>query len=711
MIIKYLHSIHSFRSGRFFTRILQTALGISLLTTSVTNLQAQCISENEAQETAALFLSKNSSAPMHKSALTCAHTEMAGQEAAFYVFNGDNAYVIVAAERQVVPVLAYSTNGIFNKDEVVPAMKMWMDSYRRQIAALRTAGLPTDRVWVKNEPGGRMESVEPLLESRWNQGMPYNYFCPKDDKGQNERCVTGCVATAMAQLMYYFRWPETGIGSYSYEHETYGQIAADFGNTRYAYAKMCDKPSKINAAASLLTHHCGVAVDMVYGPTASGMYNHKAAYALRTFFKYNPETRYIFRDSNGMAHDSLHPTPYPLDWDSVIIAHLQKGIPLYYAGWSLPWTDGHGFVCDGYQKDSNGNCYYHFNFGWGGSADGYYYTGSLSPMGYNFNVAQELVINAYPDTTVYTYPVPQPKKGECTLTHRSGSLESQEHESDFWWHIRPDLDSAIQINLHLRCQLDTGDAVLITSNNKSFRSIYLQGTDSIFDFSSPICDIDIHWMTTEESHGLGLHASYETDYPEFCTTTRPVTKASATLTDGSGNLHYNNNTCCRTIINVKAYAGVNLSFEYLETEKDRDILRFYDINDNNRLLLELSGKLEGDSNFFLASNAILVEFESDDSLCDEGWSFTYTASKTAVEESSARTWQLFPNPAREQLYIRSEGEALGEIHLIDLCGRCLYRTKCQESETVLDVSQLPKGLYLIRIGNERASYTDKFVKE
>lgn len=95
------------------------------------------------------------------------------------------------------------------------------------------------------------------------------------------------------------------------------------------------------------------------------MYNHKAAYAFRTYFKYAPETQYVFRDSTNM------------NWDSLLVAHLDRKMPLYYAGWSVPNVNGHAFVCDGYQ----GTGYYHFNFGWGGSYNGYYYTQNLTPGG------------------------------------------------------------------------------------------------------------------------------------------------------------------------------------------------------------------------------------------------------------------------------------------------------------------------------------------
>ena len=681
---------------------------------------AQPVPETEAMGIAARFLSAQTGLHVQKSAMQCAYTVAALDNDAplFYVFNGENAFVVVSAEKRTKSVLAYSTSQNFDPENIIPPVRMWLDSYRRQIQAARLSGQSCLQTW--GEDSIRIvEEVAPMTESRWGQGIPYNYFCPKDDKGRNERCATGCVATAMAQLMYHFRWPESGTGSYSYVHEDYGRLSADFGSSRYEYRKMCDRPSQPNAAASLLINHCGVAVDMVYGPNSSGMYNHKAAYAMRTYFKYSPETKYIFRDSNGMAHDSIQQVPYPLDWDSVVVAHLKKRIPVYYAGWSKPWTDGHGFVCDGYQKFSDGRCFFHFNFGWEGQADGYFHTGDLTPGSYNFNLAQEVIVNAVPDTQAYTYPPAQSASGECTLTHRTGSFEnggtgfaSCTPGADYTWHIRPDLDSISQLNVQLHVQLMAGDTLRISSSDKNFSGMTLTATDTTLQISPKIKVMDIRLTTAADSRSLGVHGSYEAVYPEFCTTTRPVTKATATISDGSEELDYNNNTRCRTIINLKNYAGINLKFHYLETEKERDVLRFYDYNDSNRLLLELSGRLGGDSLFFLNSNFVIVEFVSDDSITDKGWSFTYTASKAGLAETGAEQLRIWPNPAQTELHIENiSGASIGEIRLTDLTGRLLQRRTAESGQLTLHVSDLPKGLYLLHIRNGQGTQVYKFVRK
>jgi len=310
----------------------------------------------------------------------------------YYAINFEEGFVLIAGTANVWPVLAYSTEGHFTAPVNETNVKAWLSQYEKQIEhAVKTNAQPTEEIkaaWDKYSNDNFTsvkptvtEGVAPLLTSKWNQGIFYNELCPPDPAGPGGRTYAGCVATAMGQVLYYFRYPETGSGYYSYYHPDYDTISADFENTTYKWNEMVNQLAGSNTAVAELLFHLGVSVDMVYGPDGSGMYNHKAAYSLRTHFKYAPETQYVFRDSTTM------------DWDSLLVTHLNQRIPMYYAGWSQPHIYGHAFVVDGYQGDG----FYHFNWGWGGSFDGYFYTNELTPGGSNFNLAQELIINCYPD--------------------------------------------------------------------------------------------------------------------------------------------------------------------------------------------------------------------------------------------------------------------------------------------------------------------------
>ena len=376
---------------------------------------AQNVTPQEARTVAKRFFESQG-----KTLVRCAKVMDNGQEPLLYIFNAENGFVVIAGDKSVQPVLSFSDHQIYNDCDVVPPFEMWINHYANQIAQIKRENIVQPQFatqWEELLDGSHGfrtgDEIEPLLHSKWDQGEYYNYYCPRDPAGDNGRVVTGCVATAMAQLMYYFRFPESGVGSYSYTDENYGVQSADYGSAHYDYNAMCDVPTCINTEISKLIYHCGVGVDMHYGPDGSGMTNHSAARVLRTFFKYSPETEYLFRDSTD------------LNWDSVIVSHLSRKIPMYYAGWSLPNINGHGFICDGY-KTVDSAYYFHFNFGWSGHMDGYFYTNSLYVGSYNFNLAQELIINCYPDTTQYTYPTPQPLTG----IKDSGDRQKENTESD-----------------------------------------------------------------------------------------------------------------------------------------------------------------------------------------------------------------------------------------------------------------------------------------
>ena len=339
--------------------------------------------------------------PYGSLAIVEVYIEKKNDLALYYVFNfNEKGYIIIAADDAVPPVMAYSFESSYSESNQPPQFIAWMQQYAGQIqqAIMSNADPVTTTIkeWKRllatdplTHPAFSGRDVPPFITSRWNQGYPYNEMCPVDPGGSGVHAVVGCVPVAMGQIMYYYRWPETGVGSYSYMDSTYGIQHVDFDSTIYKWNNMKASILTDNHGIAELLYHLGVSCDLVYGPDASGMYNHKAAYSLRTYFKYSPQTQYIFRDSTS------------LDWDSLIIAHLNRRMPLYYAGWSDPNIMGHAFVCDGYQ----GTDYFHFNFGWSGSFDGYFYIGNLTPGGNNFNLAQELIINCYPDTINYSYPV------------------------------------------------------------------------------------------------------------------------------------------------------------------------------------------------------------------------------------------------------------------------------------------------------------------
>ena len=318
----------------------------------------------------------------------------------FYLFDiKGGGFVIVSADYRVQPILGYSLGSSIDVDKLPSNCAAWLDSYDKQIrAAMEDASLPVHSGWQeqgtsKSGVDGYDSIVGPLLTTTWDQLPYYNNLCPMY---HGERTLTGCVATAMAQIMKYWNWPDTGVSQHSY-YTPHGELSANF-ETAYDWANMpieltsSSSPAQVAAVATLM-YHCGVSVNMQYGTLADGgsgsydiMHNNSLYYpcaenALRTYFKYSPELTGVMR---------LYSTDD--EWEAMVKNEIDHRRPILYSG-----TDpigGHQFVCDGY--DTNG--FFHFNWGYSGSGDGYFTLEALNPLDYDFNINQHAVFGIAPDT-------------------------------------------------------------------------------------------------------------------------------------------------------------------------------------------------------------------------------------------------------------------------------------------------------------------------
>ncbi len=315
------------------------------------------------------------------------YTENYGSQPAAYLFDRgrDNGYLVVSADDDVTPLLGYADSGSVDISDMPDGLRYWLGYYAAEIDAVRNnriTQLASDSSVVRS-------AIAPMLATRWNQGTPYNDRCPMID---SVRCVTGCVATAMAQVMKYHNWPAKGTGTHSYGWN--GQtLTIDFSTITYDWPHMVDEYGTDNiyyqrdAVASLM-YSCGVAVDMNYGTDESGAVGRNCGSALVDYFSYDGSLRYLERDYYTLS-----------DWEDEVYASLADGCPVLYGGQSL--SGGHEFVCDGYSSDG----YFHFNWGWDGLSDGYFLLTALNPEsqgiggagnGAGFNFSQEIIVGIKP---------------------------------------------------------------------------------------------------------------------------------------------------------------------------------------------------------------------------------------------------------------------------------------------------------------------------
>ncbi len=289
-----------------------------------------------------------------------------------YGYQEGRGFVIVSGDDVTVPILGYSFDSGYNPSDMPPHVLYWLNSLKDEVARLSVAveaAPEIAKLWDRyinygkiknNNPAGgpeKLAKVDPLVATRWDQSPYYNQLCPYDNS-YNDRTVTGCVATAMAQVMKYNKYPAKGTGYYSYYHQRYGNLSANFANTTYNWNNMPVSINSNNGDIATLMYHCGVSVDMNYGVAqtggsgaAGGITVHES---MKKYFGYPESVRFVKkRDYNEQ------------DWKNLLRKELDEKRPMYYEGTGD--GGGHAFVLDGYDGD-----YFHFNWGWSGQFDGYF---------------------------------------------------------------------------------------------------------------------------------------------------------------------------------------------------------------------------------------------------------------------------------------------------------------------------------------------------
>ena len=331
----------------------------------------------------------------------------------FYVFNVANGegFVVVAGDDRVRPILAYSTTGKYNPNDVADGFQYTLDGFRNEIQYVRENNLAAtpDIVaeWKSvNETGAlnrghRAQAViGPLCQTLWNQNYPWNSQCPPcvDTLGNGGHVFAGCAATAMGQVMKFWDWPAVGNSSHTYNPDGLPQQSANFGATEYHFELMplvLDSTSSEEEIyhAALLLYHLGIALDMQYSAVGSGANAFSVYTSFQSYFRYTRD----FIEIN--AGDLIPGYGYTNEeWAQMLKdGGLDEQIPIFYSGSDDGGAGGHAFVCDGYDE----NDYFHFNWGWSGRDDAWCPIGALHTTRYNFNQTNNFIGHIVPDNNEY----------------------------------------------------------------------------------------------------------------------------------------------------------------------------------------------------------------------------------------------------------------------------------------------------------------------
>ncbi len=622
----------------------------------------------------------------------------------YYVFNFSNdGFAIVAADDVIQPVLGYSYEGKYNDHNQSPEFIYWTGTYKQQIIYAITSNiLPTaeiDAAWAhlnvtpdKFSPMKEIMAVSPLLTSTWNQDACYNDLCPADASSTAEgHAWAGCVAVAMGQVMNYYRYPTTGQSSHGYNSPNYGYLSANFGATTYNWSGMANSCTASNNYIATLLYHCGVSVNMNYGPTGSSALSGDVPSALVTYFKYSSSITYKTKSSYS-----------DVNWENILKTELDNKRPMIYRGVSTT-LGGHAWVCDGYQ----GTNYFHMNWGWSGTYNGYFYLNSLVPgSGYDLTQQQEAICNIYPGSGY-----PTNCSGQVTVTPEIGNIEdgsgpsNYQNNLDCSWLISP----TVLID-HLRITFEslnteaTNDKVIIYDcpNTSSPVLGTYSGTSlpSLITSTSP--SVLVRFTTNGSVTSSGWRLNYTSVYPVFCSGLVTLTNASGTISDGSGSSNYNNSSNCRWQIQPPNAVSITLHFLNFNTELTNDKVIISDPVHSTTLGTFSGTSLPADVTS--PSGQMLVRFTTNTSITSTGWSASYNSIISGVEDYSiVKGLSVFPNPANNHLYVSfrvTDGKNV-KLQMFNITGQEVYTDELSGSmdkySKDIDVSQLSKGIYNLRI--------------
>ena len=521
------------------------AILFSLLCMAVTVLYAAPVSPSTAMQVASNFYAVNAgkSGPV---SLTDVTLQSGFQEFYIFVHPQGKGYVIVAADDCVQPIIGYSLSSSFVFP--LPAhVQNQLQGYEQEIAYYKSAGFRAtgdiEEQWASMVNGSysprNTTSVSPMLTTTWNQSPYYNNLCP-DSAGVH--AVTGCTATATAQVMKFWNWPLAGTGSHTYTDDfagsyNFGTLTANFGATTYQWSLMpnalnsTSTTAQINAVATLM-FHVGVAVEMDYGINSSGAYTNSYGYsnlacsenALKDYFGYKNTIHSVYKDETTDAV-----------WVSVLTAEMDAGRPVIESGHG---GGGHAFVVDGY--DNNG--LFHINWGWGSAYDGYFAHNALNPGGGGtgsgsmgtYNDDQSLVVGIEPSGLLHTNTsnVLLPQEGGSAsfmvTSSATSSVQWTATSNQSWLTVSPTSGAGSGL-------VTTVNVTATANNTGAVRQALVtitQGTQSVTVTvsqsecaTSDMCQITLQM---DDSYGDGWNGSYLT-----LSSSSGYVYGTATLSDGN----------------------------------------------------------------------------------------------------------------------------------------------------------------------------------
>ena len=651
----------------FFTFIMMALTTLSLL--------ADNVDVNTAKSLGLKFLTYNTELKSNDLRLSYTATTTSGLPV-FYVFSAnEKGFVIVSADDRMRPILGYSENNAFNTESVNPSLNAFFQNYISTAEYVYQNGLErcdnARKDWESLKTSGKLSynktygSVPPLVTTTWNQSDIYNSMCPVDPAGYGGHVKSGCVANAMAQIMNYWEWPQVGEGSHSYQSD-YGVLEVNFGETNYQFELMPDFldytsfQAEVDAVA-LLQFHAGVSVEMMYGPTASGAWSAYVPLAMKYYLRYECDlyTTYLDNVEGGLP-----------EWENMLRESIDRGEPLYYSAFGP--DGGHAFVCSGYDE----NNLFHFNWGWQGFDNGYYAIDNFYLTYHDFPFGHEVLFNLRPIMQYYEQPksvdnVMYETDDNNLVNTISFDVPTQKLNDD----ELQEIDSVIILRnyerLHTFNNPAPGETLSfedqLDKNGVNYYIIYPM-SDGLK--GKAVIDTVMTGPTCEMTFNL-----YDSDNDGWLSPSLSILDSRGVLVKKIG-LESGN----EAIINVSVPDNDTITFfwNYVNAAySDEDDECSFEILHDGALIYESDGKPQVGH---------LTDYYID---CQHDY----------IGESNADELGIYPNPAKEIIYITAKDVNLVSVY--NSLGQIVMSEMINDN--VLNVSSLAKGVYFVKMQDENSN--------
>ncbi|NVO19352.1 MAG: C10 family peptidase [Bacteroidetes bacterium] len=696
-----------------------------LLLSAFPSLFAKVVEKDMARMVATNFLMErivNHQLPLSASSLNLIELtskEVNGKPAYFVFSNNGNGFIIISAEDQLVPVIGYSFPGSFPAPGVSAEFDYYLQNFADQVEFVRnhpeTSVPEIQNQWnsynnVKGDYSVQSTNdIGPLITATWDQPTPYNVECPVDASSSDGHVLTGCVATAMSMIMYYYRYPVHGIGTHTYNCPPYGTLSVNYGTTYYDWDGMIDQLNSNSGqcipAVAQLIYHAGVSVNMSYGPQASGAYSTDVPNALISHFGYSTSTQYLGRSSYSAT-----------TWENMVVEQLDALKPIYYSGVDpTPVTGGgHAWICDGYQVTGSTKMF-HFNFGWSGYGNGYYTLANP----YGFTTQQAMIRNIIPNVN-YPYGC-----SSRVITDANGSFEdgsslriNYDPNSSCTWLLNP-TDSVSYLTLAFTAfNVDPSDTLYIYDGANENAPLINKFTGASIppSVSSTAGKMFLKFITDASGESAGWTAEYHSVYPSFCAGSTILTAPYGDFSDGSGSNNYNNNATCKWKIQPPYATDLTLSFSSFDLEEN-DQLLVYSIGTPSTLLATLTGNQIPDP-IVSPTSGLLVMFKANGYNTAGGFNAHYTTSNVGVDKLTGISGlSLSPNPAKSYTVLRLASSESSDVNLSisDMTGKQIYAEPLSVQqgsfEKNISLTQMKPGIYMLTLTSEKGKISRKLLVE